>query len=759
MTSCADNFDRNFEVGRPDKLEQYGYLNDYAALKDYIDQAKYPNFKLGVGTDAADYAKQGVSYVVYNTNFTETVAGNAMKMASCVDDNGRMDFGTVEDYVSAATKAGLSVYGHTLAWHAQQPLKWLNAQIADKVDPDYVPEMEWKVESYPRTCIKVMATEKVDQPWDNQFWIVVDESNAFNTGDSWELSMNVRADKEASIGTQTHKSPGAYIHWAGIGTVPFTPEWKEYKASGNFTGEQNGGYSFAFNLNDFAEENNYYFDDISFKVNGKELIKNGDLSDPNDNSCFATKENRGATVPSRIVDKVEIGKWVPKPTIIEKVYPRTCIYVPATEKVSQPWDNQFWIVVSESDAFKTGDSWELSMNVRADKDASIGTQTHKSPGAYIHWAGIGTVPFTSEWKEYKSSGTFTSEQNGGYSFAFNLNDFADANNYYFDDISFKVNGKELIKNGSCDDPNGNANFATKIANGATLPSTLVDHYSEFFESAGYIAQTDEEKKDTLTKAMEQWISGMMNACKDDNGEMLVKAWDVVNEPISGGGADPSNPEDERKYDLQHGTEDNKTDFFWQDYLGDIDYVRTAVRLARQYGGQDLKLFVNDYNLESDWDQNGKLKSLIKWIERWEADGVTKIDGIGSQMHVSCYLDPQTQESKKNAIVESFKLMAATGKLVRISELDMGLVDEFGKDVATADVTEEQHHAMADLYKFIVAKYLEIIPANQQWGICQWCATDSPANSGWRANSPVGLWDLNYYRKHTYAGFADGLSGK
>ena len=64
-----------------------------------------------------------------------------------------------------------------------------------------------------------------------------------------------------------------------------------------------------------------------------------------------------------------------------------------------------------------------------------------------------------------------------------------------------------------------------------------------------------------------------------------------------------------------------------------------------------------------------------------------------------------------------------------------------------------------MYKFVVSEYLRIIPADQQWGICQWCATDAPANSGWRGGEPVGLWDSNYYRKHTYAGFADGLQGK
>ena len=182
-------------------------------------------------------------------------------------------------------------------------------------------------------------------------------------------------------------------------------------------------------------------------------------------------------------------------------------------------------------------------------------------------------------------------------------------------------------------------------------------------------------------------------------------------------------------------------------------------MARFYGPEDIKLFVNDYNLESDWDDNLKVKSLINWIGKWESDGITKIDGIGSQMHISCYADKAVQERKKAAIENMLKLLAASGKLVRISELDMGYVDANGKDVITAEMTEDQHKEMAALYNWIIQKYFEIIPVNQQWGICQWCITDAPADSGWRKNQPVGLWDSEYYRKHVYAGFATGLAGK
>lgn len=754
MTSCADEFDRHFEVGRPDKTEKYAYLTDYKALKEYVAD---PNFHVGVGTDAADYAKQSVTYVVTNANFNETVAGNAMKMASCVGDDGSMNFGTVEAYVKAATDAGLDVYGHTLAWHAQQPVKWLNALIADKVDPNYKPGEKQIIETEEAaTCIKVVAEDMAEYPWDTQFWLLFDQK--FSEGDSWEVSMKVRADKAATAGTQTHNAPGEYIHWAAIGTVPFTTEWAEYKSSGTITAEQNGGYSIAFNLNDFAEANTYYFDDLSFKLNGVELIANGNCDDPTGTANYRTKEDRGATVDSRIVDKIIVKKEVDASSgggDIEKRVDRNCIQVCSADMAENPWDTQFWLVIDESTPLHEGDSWEVSMNVRADLECDAGTQTHKAPSNYIHWAGIGTVHFTPEWTNYKASGTVTAEQEGGWSIAFNLNDFASANNYYFDDISYKINGVEMIKNGDCEGSN-TASFTSKEDRGDLVPSRIVDHYIEVIHQEsnnGLIALTPEEKKDTLTWAMEQWISGMMAACSnEESGQVLVKAWDAVNEALSGADKDGDG-----LYDLQHGTADNTSDFFWQDYLGDIDYIRTVVKLARQYGGSDLKLFINDYNLESDWDQNAKLKSLVKWIEKWEADGVTKIDGIGSQMHISYYMDAKTQESKQKAIENSFKIMAESGKLVRISELDMGLVDESGNDVKTVDVTEEQHHAMAEFYTWIIKKYKEIIPAAQQWGICQWCATDSPANSGWRANQPVGLWDKDYYRKHTYAGFADGLS--
>ena len=273
-----------------------------------------------------------------------------------------------------------------------------------------------------------------------------------------------------------------------------------------------------------------------------------------------------------------------------------------------------------------------------------------------------------------------------------------------------------------------------------------------------IPLTDEEKKSRLTDAMGKWIDGMMEAT-----DGYVTSWDVVNEAISGKkGADGFN-------ELQHATNAPASDvansFYWQDYLGDIDYVRTAVRDARksfaEHNGDPskLKLFINDYNLEGYGDQHAKLNSLIHWIGLWEdpnAEEPVVIDGIGTQMHVTCYGDATKQAKLKSDIEEMFKSLANTGKLIKISELDMAYEDEAGTSVTFDKMTEEQHKQMRSFYTFIIQKYFELIPQAQQYGITQWCATDSPKDSGWRAGCPTGLWDSNYLRKHTYAGFAVGL---
>lgn len=730
LASCADTDMINIFKDKTKNLKDYEYLNDYDALKTFSNPKASPNFKLGVALEADDYNANGLVTRLANANFMELTAGNAMKMASCVDgSNGSMNFETVQSFLANAENNGMSVYGHTLAWHAQQPKKWLESLMADKdlpVDPNAS-----------NNFLKISTPSATNVSYGWQIYYVL--PTPLVKGKTYHLKMRAKAKNPFKMGFWPYKDGGATMYLAD----PEVPnEW--------------GDLSWDFTASDDLEqlqwaigflEGELCFDDIKLVEDGSDinLVENGNF---NAESTKGWRKNSWHGDLNYDIDHEGAG-----PQQFQVEVKRRCIEVKTGAKQKETWDNQFWIMTNHT--FAEGESWEISFDCRANKRAKASTQVHQGAGAYKHWQAIGDVNFTLKWETFTANGTFDKDQAGGRSIAFNLSELADATEYYFDNISFKVNGHELITNGDCEGADASC-FIAKVNQGADAgkiqAATIVDKYKETREGNS-IPLTDEEKKDTLIFAMDKWIDGMMTAC-----EGKVKTWDVVNEALADGF-----PDAEGIYALKHADQFKPAEladkFFWQDYLGDLDYVRTAVKLARKYGPEDIKLFINDYNLEAAYDKNAKAKSLVTWIKRWEADGETKIDGIGSQMHVTCSMNADKQKANEEAVVNMLNILAGSKKLVKISELDMGCEDEAGNVIKTENMTEEQHKAMSAYYKFIIEKYFEIIPADQQYGICQWCITDAPANSGWRKGEPVGLWDLDYNRKHTYGGFADGLNGK
>ena len=737
--SCADDKFVDFKTEKPESIAQYEYLNAYDALKTYIDRSTHPNFKLGVGVAANDFLKGEMVRSVAVANFDEVVAGNAMKYASIVADDGSMDFGTVTKFVEAAKTSGLTVYGHTLCWHSQQNNKWLNSLIANKpkpVDPSSV-----------NRVLHIVAGEPKDNVWDWEIYYDLD--NVLEIGKQYTLTLRIKGSNPGAFSFWPGMKDGSNTHYgfpectSGEGwidnTIVFTPTSSidrlrfcfgklggdlyfddvVLKADGS---EANLLVNSSFDEDDISHWTTVSWMGLSYGVEElgesgstvwfESIITNGD-AEGEDVSCFyATEDGKGGPYAAPIGETGTGADGVGRAFIVK-----------SADNPAEDHSTQFF--VKANTVLKEGDICKLSFKYKADKAAGSDSQTHKKPGEYIFYDAGVSVNFTTQWQKFEKEFTVTEQMvtNEGVqpfqTIAWNLAKFKEANTYYFDDIEFGIQKK---------------------AEGIPL--------------------TPEEKKEVLTNELERWIKGMMEACGGS-----VTAWDVVNEPISGGGDDGNG-----NYALQSATnpDDNGVggqNFYWQDFLGD-DYVRFPIKFARKYfaenGGNsgDLKLFINDYNLESWWDNNKKVKSLINWIKRWESDGETKIDGIGTQMHVSYILNEADQKKQEESIVNMFELLAASGKLIKITELDMGIVEKaFGEGIKTELVTFEQYQKMSDFYKFIIQKYFEIIPVAQQYGITQWAATDSPADSGWRKGQPIGLWDLNYNRKHTYAGFADGLAGK
>lgn len=254
--------------------------------------------------------------------------------------------------------------------------------------------------------------------------------------------------------------------------------------------------------------------------------------------------------------------------------------------------------------------------------------------------------------------------------------------------------------------------------------------------------TAEEKRDTLTKALDAYLAGVMKAAGG-----YIRSWDVLDEPMS----------DDGHYMLRSANNDNKADkdtltnFYWADYLRD-NYARMVVASARKYykdnGGEgELTLFVSESNLEKNGTE--KLNRLVRMIAKWEADGVTKVDGIGAKLHLACSLSAEKQKQNEADISALLSKLKDTGRMIRIAELDIRLEDEHGQQIEAGAITFEQRLKVADYYNYVVRKYLETIPGPQQYGIALSNVTDNAR----------GLWNGLHMRNASYMGVADALAGK
>lgn len=692
MGSCVDDAILPFAVEKPTSIAQYEYLNNYDVLKSYVDRAKNPNFKLGLAASVSDFVQKGVVYEAVTTNFDEMTAGNAMKYASVVADDGTMNFSTVSNFVETAKAAGITIYGHTLGWHAQQNMTYLNGLIADKeieFDPGDMEEVQdayFDYSTYTDYPFYVMGytPEFVDgcmvshYPGEWYQYFVADQIPTA-VGQNYKLTVCIQGSAPGSLNAQ-------FGNWGNLleQTVSFNEEWQE--VSVEFANCPVESSFVVFQPGTFEGDVKIKWLKVTHTVApsiGKEVpVIEHDYSDGEPISGW------GADLSISVVDGA---------CVIEN------------PSAAQSWEKQ--LCYEQTTPFENGKTYFLRLKVKGTKDGAI-TAGFQNPNGYVGCGDFPAFAVTTDWQEVKVSTTCTGDN--ATRLLFNVGDYEGT--LYFDDVCL---------------------------------------YYE--EKTNVIEMTPEEKKDTLTWALQNWVKGMMEATGG-----YVTAWDLANETVSGADNDGDGI-----YDLQSSANgDPSTNFYWTDYLGDIDYVRilesSARKYFKEYGGDpsQLKLFINDFNLESWWDENQKAKSLVEWIKRWESDGVTKIDGIATQMHVSYILNEADQKAQEDAIVNMFKILAESGKLVKISELDMGIVDKAsGTAIKTENVTYEQQQKMSEFYQFIISKYFEIIPVEQQYGITQWCATDSPADSGWRPGEPTGLWDSSYKRKPTYAGFANGLAGK
>lgn len=684
LASCAVDPIKEYQVEKPQSIAEYEYLNDYDVLKNYVSSAASPDFKLGAAIAGSDFEAHGQVYALAVSNFNELTPVSEMNHASVVGNDGTMSVDAVRNYVNNAADAGMTVYGRNLVSHAQQNNKFLTSLIKDKeldIDPD--------------AKIEVLDYEHNYATSGYPFWHQInDEVAATST-----IGVN-NAEGCLEIASTVAASQNYFVQYHIGDNLPVATG-KEYILKVMIKGSAEGTLAVGVGPWSGRAEGKLNFttewQELSMKFTG---VADGGHVMAQSGSFVGTIQIKHVKIFHLESPAVEVEKEVNTISYTDGPFP---FYAMGCEppivggymhyEPNGGW-NQFFIMPGANNPLTEGDH-VVYLTMKANVDVASGVQLTMQNGWGSSDQNI-TAGVSVKAGEHEYRLPFNELVGGNYDMILKPQTA---------DVILDVKGVRVCK----------------------------------VEKLNSIPLTPEEKKDTLTWAMNNWVKGMMEVTAEK-----VVAWDVVTEPLSNVDADGDG-----NYDLRSAENgDASANFYWADYLGS-DYVATVAKMARDYnkefGGAGLKLFVNESGLEDA----KKVSSLINWIGKWEAAGQT-IDGIAVQMNVKFNEDATAQKANETAVVNMFKALAASKKLVKVATLDVTYVDANGSAVAVTALTEAKLQAMASYYNYIVAQYLANVPAAQQYGITLASVVDG--------GNAISLWNANYSRNHAYAGFAQGLGG-
>jgi GH35 family endo-1,4-beta-xylanase len=696
-----------------EKISRYDVLNAYTTSK------------LGVGIDFNLYLTDEKYRDLIHQNFDEITPGNELKQSSLMKNDGTLDFSKADDVIDALLAAQLTIYGHTLVWHNQQKAGYFNTLIAPTIIPgtpgssliangDFENGLDgWNIPYYGEAVTASADGGVIDGA--HAMKVVVGDfgggkynmqinSPAFPiiNGHKYEISFYIKSEGEGQVGLDfpNDNLSNQYPWTNGTDLTTTSSTWT--KVSYNPTATPDGMVATAdnnamtFRLLLGAVKN------VTYYIDAVEVI---DLDAEPAEVNYVSNGN---------FEKGDLSDWTPSNpgngitvTADAKFEGNYGLQGIASATSSNEWDLQFQSVEIPLDPAKT---YTLSFWIQSDSDGKgrISFPGFSNEWPWQNWDGSGSGALfntNATWKQI--SVDFTPVYKDGVSavkFSFDLGKVAGVT-YFVDDV--KVVEKTVASN----TPSFSASYAGPIT----------------------IEKTPEEKKEILEPVFRQYITDVATHYAGK-----VAAWDVVNEPMNDNGT------------LRTGEEDLQSTavFYWQYYLGK-DYAVTAFKAAKAADPNAI-LFINDYGLESAG--GNKLDGLINYVNYIESQGAP-VDGIGTQMHLNINWSDTT------AIRTMFQKLAATGKQIKISELDVAIANASNPE-SPVSPTAEQYAQQAELYRFVAAMYTQYIPEAQRYGITVWGVSDNEnEHEYWLKNDAPCLWNADYARKHAYKGFADGWAGR
>ena len=740
-------------------------IANYDNIKDYAQQYT-PNMKIGIGMGADLYANnENGEGDLANANYQVFTPGNAMKNDAIMGNSGSLNFATV-DKLLAALDGNMQLYGHNFFWHTQQNQTYLKSLIAPTLvvesDGDIANVLSGDASDFNGGSTggwgswgsnKESAEVVSGAGQDGSAALVLENKG---DGNAWEaqcaytfndyLEMNktyvikFKAKSTSPAGELQfqYQNGTTYSSQGGYNTFNVGTDWQTFQYE--FTIDKYDDVNRII-LNFGKVGATYTIDDIQFGLKQEDPMNNvlaGDASDFEG----GTTGNWGSWGSNKESAEVEDGAG----------YNNSKALALKNKGDGNAWEAQ--CAYTFDDALQGGKKYIIQFYAKSTSAAGELQFQYQNGTTYSSQGGYNTFSVGTDW--VKCEFTFTPAYDDANRIILNFGKVGAT--YYIDNIKFG-----LAKNQSTATRgiqyvlarNGKARKATRAG-------------SKMY----YVLKTPAEKQAALEGAMEAWVSGVANHLKEKN--VVPFGYEVINEPIADGsnmyrglsegtfGGTWTDDDGNTQYDAAP-TEDDANGltlnwgsghWYWGYYVP--DYHVKAFQLARKYLPADTKLFVNDYNLETS---PKKLEALIKFAKEIdEKNGSPIVDGIGTQMHVTlnCSDDAEKNAASiaelKAKVDAMFQTMAATGKLVRVTELDLSL--------GTGTPSSNQYKAQSDAYRMIVESYKANVPEAQQSGITIWSLSDNEAeHEYWLKGQVPNLFDKDYKRKWAYKGFCDGIAGE
>lgn len=737
-------------------------IANYDNIKDYAQQYT-PNMKIGIGMGADLYANnENGEGDLANANYQVFTPGNAMKNDAIMGNSGSLNFATV-DKLLAALDGNMQLYGHNFFWHTQQNQTYLKSLIAPTLvvesDGDIANVLSGDASDFnggttggwsawgsnkneagavagagqDGTAALVLENKGDGNAWEAQCAYTFNDYLEMNK--TYVIKFKAKSTSPAGELQFQYQNGTTYSSQGGYNTFNVGTDWQTFQYEFTITKYDDVNRII---LNFGKVGATYTIDDIQFGLKQEDPMDNvlaGDASDFEG----GTTGNWGSWGSNKESAEVEEGVG----------YNNSKALALKNKGDGNAWEAQ--CAYTFDDALQEGKKYIIQFYAKSTSAAGELQFQYQNGSTYASQGGYNTFSVGTDW--VKCEFTFTPAYDDANRIILNFGKVGAT--YYIDNIKF-----------------GLAKDQTSATRGIQYVLARNGKATRAGSKMYYILKTPAEKQAALEGAMEAWVSGVANHLKEKN--VVPFGYEVINEPIADGsnmyrglsegtfGGTWTDDDGNTQYDAAP-TEDDANGltlnwgsghWYWGYYVP--DYHVKAFQLARKYLPADTKLFVNDYNLETS---PKKLEALIKFAKEIdEKNGSPIVDGIGTQMHVTLNCSDDAEKNAANIaelktkVDAMFQTMAATGKLVRVTELDLSL--------GTGTPSSNQYKAQSDAYRMIVESYKANVPEAQQSGITVWSLSDNEAeHEYWLKGQVPNLFDKDYKRKWAYKGFCDGIAGE